>query len=420
MRGSEMKAHLREIEEIIENSDATETILRKDQNLNDILAHTLNTVPYYQKLKIQQPKLEYFPVMDKSEIRNNFDAFISRDFLDKKTFKVVTSGSTGTPFTVLQNEGKRKRNGADTMYFAKRAGYKLGTKLFFMRVWGDKMGLKSRIANFARNIFPIDVLRLNSTKIPDLLTIISQTPGNKSFLGYCSAMDQISDYLERTENSYDFGKVDSIITISESLQDATRSTIERSFDCKVYSRYSNNENGILSQEVPGLGKNFILNLASYKFEILSLDEDVIVKDGTLGRIVVTDLFNKALPMIRYDTGDVGIMEKIEINGKPYPVLSKVEGRKMDLVYDTDGNLISSFLFSTKMKEYTEIVQFQFIQHTQKKYEFKLNTEDEFLKQPKLVGEFKNILGKDAQIQVTYVDEIPVLSSGKRKKVMSLL
>src|SRR5690606_38801420 len=91
----------------------------------------------------------------------------------------------------------------------------------------------------------------------------------------------------------------------------------------------------------------------------------------LGRIIVTDFFNFAMPMIRYDTGDLGTMEEVLINGYNRLVLSVVEGRKLDQIYDTQGNLVSSYIVYKNMWNYTEIDQYQFIQKNTKEYLFKI-------------------------------------------------
>ncbi len=95
--------------------------------------------------------------------------------------------------------------------------------------------------------------------------------------------------------------------MSETLNDYTKQTIEKYFGVPVYSRYSNLENGILAQQVPGSDNRYFINTASYVLEIFKMNEDVPAAcRRTLGRIMVTDLYNYAMPMIRYDTGDTGI------------------------------------------------------------------------------------------------------------------
>ena len=240
----------------------------------------------------------------------------------------------------------------------------------------------------------------------------------KSIIGYSSALDRIVKYLERYPTNMLGAKVVSIAAMSEALDTPTKKYLEEHFGCPVVSRYANIENGMLAQQTSVLGDNFLINLASYHIEILDINEDTAVRDGETGRIVVTDLFNRAMPLIRYDTGDLGELGKTVKNGRVQYVLKSVEGRKMDAIYDTDSELISSFIITNNMWKYVELTQYQFIQVGQSKYEFLLNSKENFSREEELIMEFKGYLGKDAEITLTYTNEIPLLSSGKRKKVLN--
>lgn len=122
-----------------------------------------------------------------------------------------------------------------------------------------------------------------------------------------------------------------IIFTSETLTTEVREKLKAFFgeDVRITARYSNTEQGVLGQEFEE-GK-YVINWASYYVEVLKMDSDEPAAAGELGRIVVTDLYNLAFPLVRYDTGDVATMVYSE-NGLPY--LENLYGRKMDLIYDT--------------------------------------------------------------------------------------
>ena len=214
--------------------------------------------------------------------------------------------------------------------------------------------------------------------------------------------------------------IKSVIAISKSLNDYTRTAIEKYFKVPVVSRYSNLENGIIAQQIPlDRSLRYLINTASYNVEILKLNSDEQAAEGELGRIIITDFFNYALPMIRYDTGDIGTVE-FDHSNRNRKYFTHVEGRKLDILFDTKGKLISSFLVYKNMWQYSEIEQYQLIQETSKQYTFKINTGLPFKNEAKLVDEFKTLLGMDADFRIEYVSEIPLLSSGKRKKIVSNL
>jgi phenylacetate-CoA ligase len=71
-----------------------------------------------------------------------------------------------------------------------------------------------------------------------------------------------------------------------------------------------------------------------------------------------------------------------------------------------------------MWKYTEIDQYQLIQEDAKRYRFKINASQKFNREQELKEEFIGYLGGDAVFEIEKVDEIPLLASGKRRKVVN--
>jgi len=381
--------------------------------INRILQHAVKNVTYYNGYNTSD--LTKYPVINKTLIRNNFERFISKAFNEKDLIRVVTSGSTGTPFQVYHDINKRNRNTADTIYFGEMAGFKLGHKLFYFKVWNN-VNKKSLLTLWMQNLIPCDVTNLSDIIIEKHIVKMSEEQKPFGLLGYASVYDAILSYCLRNNINKINTKVKSIISMSESLATETKQKISEIFGCPVLSRYSNVENGIIAQQVPDSGLHFIINSASYHVEILKFESDEPQTDGEIGRIVITDLFNYGMPMIRYDTGDTG-SKRYDAKLKKM-VFDNIEGRRMDLIYNPQGKLMSSFTITNNMWLFPEITQYQFIQKTENKYHFKLNVDGCFNRENELIEEFKKHFGKEAEFTVEYVDEIPQLQSGKRKKVVN--
>lgn len=84
--------------------------------------------------------------------------------------------------------------------------------------------------------------------------------------------------------------------------------LEKQFNCTVRSWYSNEENGIMGIQKEE-DESYRIDTESYYYEILKLDSDEPAEPGELGRIVITDLYNYAIPLIRYDNGGSGCIRK---------------------------------------------------------------------------------------------------------------
>jgi len=326
---------------------------------------------------------------------------------------VSTSGSTGAPFSVLQNKSKRCRNTADNLYFSNRSGYEIGHKLIYVKIWPENYKHTFLSKFWWQNIVPQSVFKLSDQEIERFVKSLKTNTSKKSILGYTSAFTTICQYLDKKNSSTIASNIQSVIAMSEGLNDYVKDSMKKYFGVTPISRYSNNENGILAQEGVGRSSKFIINTASYFIEIFDLEKDVPLDFGKRGRIVVTDLHNYAMPLIRYDTGDIGVIEQDE---HKVSFLSSIEGRKLDLIYNTKGEIVPSHV-SYKLCKYGDYKQFQLVQHGPKAYLIKLNT-DKKVDEDTLKKEFRSYFGDDANIEIQYVDEIPLLSSGKRREVLN--
>ncbi len=415
IKGGKVRKELKDIHHTF-SLNSFESLQEKNmEKLHDLLNKVVEKSPLYKSFKGYN-SLEDFPVVDKHIIKENFDQM---QLVDPKETKglhsMFTSGSTGTPFMVYQTQRKRDRNTADTIYFAGKAGYTIGDKLLYLRLWAKNLK-KNKALAFLQNIEQLNVDDLNPEYIELLLDKLQKDKSPKAWLGYPSALEKICDYLDNIGSKPLDCNVKSIIGMSENLCAHVRSRMWYYFNTPMVSRYSNFENGIIAQQTEH-GDYFEINWASYVLEILDFDSDEPVKTGELGRIVVTDLFNHATPMIRYDTGDIGAFSIKK--GHKLPVLKTVEGRKTDLLLTTKGDVISPFKFMALIPKYPEIKQVQFIQSKKTSYVIKLNFEGAFVREDELVGEVSSLTGGNSEVIVEYVDEIPLLNSKKRKITRNL-
>ncbi len=414
LKGSKVSTQLNEITTILNSYDAAKNIIEK--KLTQILQVAANNTQFYAAYK--QATIQSFPVINKIIIRQNEGAFISSKYDKDKLIKVVTSGSTGTPFCVYHDVEKKIRNTADTIYFARQANFNIGQKLYYFKIWND-INKKNWFNTWSQNIEACNVFNLSDASIQTLIDTINADKSTIGFLAYASAFDAICRYLDKNPHIKITANVQSAIAMSEALNEYTKQAMQKHFNCHCVSRYSNVENGMIAQQHANAANEFYINFASYYVEVLHIDNDVPCTLGQAGRIVVTDLYNQAMPLIRYDTGDIGVLAQKNINGIDTPILQKIEGRKMDMVFNTAGHLVSSFTITNGMWKYTELCQYQFIQTDKATYLFKLNCDETFAREALLIDDFKIIFGQDAIINVEYVSEIPLLHSGKRKKVMNM-
>lgn len=395
---------------------------KREFKLKQLLTFAQTNTAFYKKIKSYN--LADYPVINKQTlIEHHKEIEVPQNVIPKQQGNVYiqkTSGSTGIPLEIPQNTLKRRRRIAELKYFGKQVGFNTHDLLIHLRIW-NKWQTKSLKQIRRENIIPFDISDMGEQRMKELCEIIKKEQV-VALRGYASVIDLLATYVQHHPQTFSSLKI--IISVSETLQDETREKVKEYLKCEIISQYANEECGIIAQEIPPTKSRdnvMYINHTGYYFEILKMDSDTPCSYGELGRIVITDLHNYAFPLIRYDTGDVGVLLPPNERSKGYPVLGKLFGRKLDICYTTKGEPFSSMLLSRTLKHFDQIVQWQFIQKKEKEYCLKVIMQPNCRTESYLnsaISELLKVLGSDAIINIEQVNDIPVLSSRKRKPVIN--
>ena len=369
--------------------------------------------PYYKNYQDAQDITE-FPVMTKMKYNENMDAVLCDTFRDRKDslFRLKTSGSTGAPFTVLCDGDKMNRVNMNFISFMELNGFRMGMKRGEFRVWIPGKNVISKWKSFKNNLIMVDISNMGEEALEKICRDIEKKK-IQVLVSYSSALVALSQYLKKTGRDISKWKVEMIFSMGEALPDGTYDLLKEIFGFSPVRSYGNNENGFIAIQLDE-EKEYTIDLYNFYTEILKMDSDEPAEPGELGRIVVTDYYNKTFPMIRYDTGDTGKMriykdEKGRVHGK----FLEIYGRRGSLMYNCQGEPLSIHVFMNILLNFEGVVyQAKCIQWEKKKYELLINADREKLKIEEVLAAYRKYLGEEAQIQVTYVEEIPVQSSGK--------
>lgn len=406
LRGSKVRKYYDQIKDSYKKGTSVE---KTEAKIKKLIAHAHATTQFYKDIDPETP-FSKLPVVNKDTFRNNYDDFRSEMYKDAKDNREMwTSGSTGTPFVMIQNKDKINHNTAGGIFLSALGGYYIGMKEAFVRVWMRNVK-KSKVQLLAENLIMLDSSIMNDESLGEMVSIIKKKHV-KCLIGYSSALAEISKYIDEKQIDVSDCNMQAIIPISEALAVEARRNLERQFKCHVRAWYSNEENGVLGlQNIEDEG--YYIDSESYYIEILKLDCDEPAEPGELGRIVITDLYNYAFPILRYDNGDLAIGERQEKNGRFRFYLKELFGRQSDIIYDCDGHPVTPV--STNMWNLKGVKQFRFIQEDVTRYTMCLNGDQNIIDVDDVIGRLKPFLGERAEINIEFVDEIPVLNSGKRK------
>lgn len=425
IHGAQMWRQYRDVMEVMKMpKDKNWERGKRAKYLRSILSFAKQNVSYYMKMDGME-KLQDFPVVNKQTYLSDYDAFcVPKEkipFQRGELHVQKTSGSTGTPFRVPQDTRCRLRRIAIIKAENEKISFHSFEPMMHLRAvahyWNEKNGREFTYYKNL-NIIYVDNSNINEEKIRKIINAVDGYRV-KVVRGYMTTLDTITRYME--ERQLRFSHKITFISVGELLQEWLRKRVVDYLHCDIISQYGNEENGIFGQsDINGSGRHINLNGAGCVIEILKLDCDEPAARGELGRIVVTDFTNYAMPMIRYEIGDLAAPCEFWDDGTVKSI-DNLSGRITDMIFRTDGCPID-FYNSIPVEIFLNpsIRQFQFIQKGAKEYVMRLSCKGNEIKEKEssFVKKLKDILGADAVIKIEWVSELPVLNSGKRKIVIN--
>ena len=408
MKGGKTREYYDQIRYAWKEGSSVEETEKRIQNL---IAHAVKTTDFYKDYP-ETCSLEDLPVVNKDTFRQQYDRFVSSTYKDAPDNRVMcTSGSTGTPLRMIQNRDKIRHNTAGGIFLGAAAGYYIGMKEAFIRVWVNNVR-KSKFQLLQENLIMMDSSRMDEKALEEMFHVIEKKKV-KCLVGYSSALGELSEYIRKTGRDISRWSVEMVFSMGEALPQETYDLTKELFGFSPVRSYGNNENGFIAIQLDE-DSEYTVDLYNFYPEILKLDSDEPAEPGELGRIVVTDYYNKTFPMVRYDTGDTGKMRVYyDKNGRVHAKYTEIYGRRGFLMYNTKGEPLSIHVFmNTLLKFEGTVYQAKCIQWGEKDYELLVNADRSRLDETELLAAYRHYLGEDAELRITYVDQIPIQASGK--------
>lgn len=395
----------------LEETDAGDV----DKKLEKLLSHAADTTKFYAAYK-GVTELNRFPVINKIQYQQKPDEFVSSAYKNVKCHKHSTSGSTGVPLEILYSPEKGRKRYGTSIFLNTLADYNIGDRQAYARVW-SKNYQKSFLEQKAMNLIPIETTYLDKEHLQEICATLVKKRVT-SLAGHASALSQLCFYIR--DNNIDCSKfrLKSITPGSEPMTPYVREELKKMFHCPVCQIYGAEEFGTIGMQMKD-SYEYYVDTSSVFLEVFKMDEDVPAEEGEPGRLIVTDLYSFAFPIIRYENGDIVASRKERLpDGRYRQYFTEIYGRRADLIYSTDGRTVAPMLLSNKMQACTDmgIIQWKFVQSGEKTYFFEINGDSRRVDEQFIRGLILDDIGQDAEISFRYVDNIPVLNSGKRKYV----
>lgn len=316
---------------------------------------------YYKKLF---EKIDFDPRRDFSEIgdlnrvpitEKNLVRASPNDFINNRwnflSLVFRTSGSTGRPLKARIYFVHWIIEQAVIFRHWQWAGYKRSQKTAMLRSYSPKRGEPLFKYNWILNTYYFSPFHLDDGNMQTYYDIMVKK-GISVIRGYPSSIKIFASFLQR--KSLKGLKVNIIFTASETLTDSDRFFIESVFNAKVSNHYG------LAEQIVMMGDceehTHLHNYFEYGFLELIDTEIPNVK-----RIVGTNLHNRTMPLLRYDTGDLAIVDST-VCGCNRNLLSikGILGRHDLLIDCPNGFQIPSVNFYTLMEGFSKVTQWQIV------------------------------------------------------------
>jgi phenylacetate-CoA ligase len=395
------------------------------RRLRVLLAHAYEQCPFYRQSLDRAglvphdvrclEDLRALPALEKCDTQEHGRDMIARNWPESDRIRNQTGGSTGTPITFYLSGDRKCSRAAATLRHNRWAGWDVGDKAAV--IWGaprDRPGdsWRARLRGLLlREPFWLDTAAMSEATMDEFhAALLAQKP--RIIQAYARAAVLFARYLDA--RGLTPHRPHAIVTSAEVLEDDERSLLERVFGCRVFNRYGCREVSVIASDCEAHSGMHTMAEGLY-IEIETPHGPAA--PGEMGRILVTDLLNFAMPLIRYRIGDLGNWAAGKCCcGRSLPRLERVAGRVTDFLVGCDGRLVSGVYLATYVvAQRPSLGQVQIHQHEKGAVVYRLKPGAGFDAAADLTylrSSTRQYLGEAARADVEVVDELRAEPSGK--------
>lgn len=396
----------------------------QNEKLRRIIWHAYDNVPYYRKIfdeRSLKPKdiqcgsdLKRLPILNKDDVRRNFNELQAENKEQYKPTLRGTSGSTGMPLKFLLDRNNmiwERAHGARSRLWGGVKGIYKGADLH-SSVLGDKF---YQFDHSYRTTLILSSFHLNPDNINKYVKILNEF-SPQYIHGYPSALHYLCKLmLEKGLNST---QPVMIQTASEILLPSQRKIIEEQFRCKVFNYYGNSEHVSSISECEKGGYHIHSEYGIIEFVNQSREA---TKEGELSEMICTGLNNFSMPLIRYYIGDTAINKSRKCScGRGLPLVDSLEGRTNDVIITSDGRNIPASGMTLAFNKCENIIQYQLVQNDVDELVINIQKTKKYSQEDHdfMLSQVRSRIGAEMRVVVNFVDDIPRTAAGKYKFMIS--
>lgn len=286
---------------------------------------------------------ETLPIMTKKDFQKPLAQRLSKGYTLKNIYVNKTSGSSGDPFVFAKDKFCHALTWANIINRFGWFNINFNTSLQ-ARFYGIPLGFigyyKERCKDLLSCRYRFPIFDLSDKELEKIALKFSQKKFNY-INGYTSSIVLFAKFLKQ-KNTVLLNICPTLkccVVTSEMLFDDDKQLLEEAFGVPVINEYGASELDLIAFQNPN--GEWQMNSETLFVEILD-EQNNVLPYGKEGRIVITALYNKAHPFIRYDIGDVGILDENSTVKKP--ILKKLVGRTNDVAILPSGKKAPGLTF----------------------------------------------------------------------------
>jgi phenylacetate-CoA ligase len=404
---------------------------RQVDTLRSLAKHAAATVPFWrdrfakaglQPCEISQPEdLRALPLLTKADLREQGERLLSPAYAKDNLHRHATSGSTGVSVVTYRDEACQQFKRGATLRSDEWSGWRLGERAAC--VWGNpevRTDWKGRLRNalLERQYLHLDTLKMTDADIDRFVVALERSPPSLLF-GHAHSLYLVAKYIENHSPTAKI-RPRGIISTCMVLHEFERAKIEQVFDCPVTNRYGCEEVSLIASQCEQ-HTGLHVNADCIYLEIID-EQGAPCPPGQPGRIIVTDLTNRAMPIFRYEVGDMASWSADGCPcGRTLPLLEKLEGRVADYVVTRQGEYISGISLTENFaQQIPGLAQLQIIQEDIDHFVYNVVRGPGFddRSMSRIAELTDKRFGPTAQYECCFVDKIPQEPSGKYRFCIS--
>jgi len=403
--------------------------------LRTLIEHAGRRIPYYRELfeehgirpeHIQtQQDLKIVPPLTKETIRRNLDKLVDPTLPPSRLQRIETGGTTGLPMPIFQHRTEvEAREWAFVWRSWQWAGFRKADRRAILRGSRFPPSRTGERRCWASNPVHKAVVFSSFCMRDEELHTYSRVLRRfrpHAIQAYPSSLHLMTRFFRN--NGIPPVPLRCLLTSSETLHPYQRVEIEAYWGAPVFDLYGNAERSVMVAQCEQGGHHVIS-----EYGILELEDasgEPVVEFDRPGEIVSTGFINRAMPFIRYRTGDIGMYrEGTCACGRAYPLMHGILGRKQEFFVDRNGTVIRSMFSDEPIVDFTrKLNAYQYIQETAGKLRLTLEvkpgcgfTDEERVS---IIDIFHSYF-PDFELEIALTDSIPRTRSGKFRYVIQKL